>query len=208
MSEKILVIDNYDSFVHNLARYVGMTGATCTVARNDSLSIADIRAMNLLAIVLSPGPCTPKEAGICLEAIKNLSADIPIFGVCLGHQCIGEAFGLETRRAPEPMHGKSSVINHREIGIFKNIKNPLRVGRYHSLISAPIDPKKTAPLHITAETDDGIIMGLQHETHPVFGVQFHPESILTEQGPEMIANFIRIAREFQTQNPAAKRSAA
>lgn len=208
MNRPVLVIDNYDSFVHNLARYVTLSGPECIVRRNDSISLDDIRAMDPLAIAISPGPCTPREAGISVETVRALGAQIPVFGVCLGHQCIGEAYGFETKTAPEPMHGKASVITHDNTGIFKGLKNPLRVGRYHSLISAPgQNGSKQSPLRINAKTDGGVIMAFQHEAHPVYGVQFHPESVLTEQGLDMVRNFIGIARDFNARKNTSQEAA-
>lgn len=185
----LLVIDNYDSFVHNLARYCTLAGWDCRVARNDALGLEDIAAMNPQAIVLSPGPCTPKEAGICVEAVRAFGARIPILGVCLGHQCIGEAYGAATTRAPLPVHGRASAITHDGTGLFESLPSPMPAGRYHSLrVALP----ESGPLKITARAQDEI-MAIAHETQPVYGVQFHPESVLTPHGQALIGNFTAIA---------------
>ena len=186
----ILLIDNYDSFVYNLARYFAELGCDTHVARNDEVTIDDIASMKPDALVLSPGPCTPKEAGICCEAVKELSGKLPILGVCLGHQAIADALGGEIIRAPIPVHGKTSAIQHSGEGVFKDLPNPLKATRYHSLI---VDAE-TLPscLCRTAYADD-LIMGIQHAAHPTFGVQFHPESILTDSGHRLLANFLHIA---------------
>lgn len=190
----ILVIDNYDSFVFNLARYVERLGRTCTIHRNDMISLDEINAMSPEAIIISPGPCTPKEAGISVEAIKNFGSTTPILGVCLGHQAIGEAYGGKTSRGETPVHGKASIIEHDESPLFQNIPNPMEVGRYHSLI---IDLPEQSPLIISAQTQDtGEIMAVRHETHPVFGVQFHPESVLTPQGLDLVKNFLHLADDW------------
>lgn len=187
----ILVIDNYDSFVYNLARYFGLTGQKYTVVRNNEISVDEIYTMDPDAIVISPGPCSPKEAGISVELIRKMGQSTPILGVCLGHQCIGEAYGGQTIRAAKPVHGKSSIIEHNGKDLFAGLPAALEVGRYHSLITKL--PSET-PLNITARTADGEIMAMQHKTHPVYGVQFHPESILTKHGLEMIWNFTSIAK--------------
>ncbi len=197
----ILVIDNYDSFVHNLARHVALAGVNYQVVRNDALSIEDIAKCEPEAIILSPGPRTPKEAGICTEIIEKLGATIPVLGVCLGHQCIGEAYGGKTLKIGLPVHGKASTITHGGKGLFEGIPSPLNVGRYHSLV---VDqPKEDSPLTVTAQTQDGIIMAVQHPTHPVYGVQFHPESILTEHGLALIKNFVAIAEKHNSKAKAA-----
>jgi anthranilate synthase component 2 len=187
----LLLIDNYDSFTYNLVHYLGELGAIAEVVRNDKLTVADALALKPKAIVLSPGPCTPNEAGICLDLIAKAGPNIPLLGVCLGHQAIGQAYGGKVIRAPAPMHGKLSSIRPHGKGLFQGIESRFEVTRYHSLIveraSLP------AELEITAETDDGIIMGLQHRSHPVHGVQFHPESIASEHGHEMLANFLSLA---------------
>ena len=187
----LLLIDNYDSFTYNLVHYLGELGAMAEVVRNDKLTVAEAMKMKPKAIVLSPGPCTPNEAGICLDLIAKAGATIPILGVCLGHQAIGQVYGGKVIRAPGPMHGKMSSIKTGARGLFAGIPPRFAVTRYHSLIveraSLPAD------LEITAETDDGIIMGLQHRTRPVHGVQFHPESIASEHGHDILANFLTLA---------------
>ncbi len=190
----LILIDNYDSFTYNLVHYLGELGAECVVHRNDKLSAADVLAAKPKAIVLSPGPCTPNEAGICLDLIRLVAetgGKVPLLGVCLGHQAIGQAYGGKVIRAPVPLHGKLSAIRHAGKGIFKGLPEAFKVTRYHSLIveraSLPAD------LEVTAETSDGLIMGLQHRTHPVHGVQFHPESIASEHGHALLANFLELS---------------
>ena len=187
----LLLIDNYDSFTYNLVHYLGELGAESVVVRNDKISVAEVMAQKPKAIVLSPGPCTPNEAGICLDLIKAAGPTIPLLGVCLGHQSIGQSYGGKVIRAPQPMHGKLSTITHSNKGVFKGLPKSFQITRYHSLIVE----RATLPdcLEITAETADGIIMGLQHKTHPVHGVQFHPESIASEQGHALLANFLALA---------------
>ena len=187
----VLVIDNYDSFTYNLVHFLGELGAKVDVRRNDKISVDAVLTMRPEAIVLSPGPCTPNEAGICLELIEKAGADIPILGVCLGHQAIGQAYGGRVIRAPALMHGKLSTIRHKGLGIFEGLPKSFAATRYHSLIVE----RKSLPacLEITAETDDGLIMGLRHRTHRVHGVQFHPESIASEQGHALLANFLALA---------------
>ena len=188
----ILLIDNYDSFVFNLARYVGELGHAREVVRNDAVTVAEIEALAPEAIILSPGPCTPREAGISNAVIGGLGPRIPILGVCLGHQCIAEAYGGLVVRAQRPMHGKTSLVRHDGRGVFRNLPDPLRVTRYHSLIAAP--DRVPPELEVTAWSPEGEIMGLRHRTHPVEGVQFHPEAVLTERGHDLLANFlVRIA---------------
>lgn len=184
----ILVIDNYDSFTYNLVQYLGEMNLELQVFRNDKITIDEIRKLKPDAIVISPGPCTPKEAGISAPLIKELYKEIPILGVCLGHQSIGEAFGGDVVKAPAVVHGKTSEIIHEGKGIFKSIPNKFRATRYHSLVIKP----ETLPevLEVTAKTDDGVIMGVQHKHYPVFGVQFHPESIATEHGKVLLKNFV------------------
>lgn len=188
----ILLIDNYDSFTFNLVHFLGDVGGVCDVRRNDTLSVAEAMALAPEAIVLSPGPCTPNEAGICVDLIKAAAGKIPILGVCLGHQAIGQAFGGDVVRAPMPMHGKVSPVLHEGSDIFAGLPSPFAATRYHSLI---VD-RATLPevLVPTAWTEDGIIMGLRHRSLPIFGVQFHPESIASEHGHEMLANFLAIVR--------------
>ncbi len=195
----ILIIDNYDSFTHNLARYVEMTGERTKILRNDAISVSEVKTLNPSAIILSPGPCTPSEAGISLELIKALAPTTPILGVCLGHQCIGEAFGGTTIRAKNPIHGQASTINHDATGIFQNLPTPLQVGRYHSLITHNPSP---AELEITATTENGTIMAMRHKHYPTYGVQFHPESILTEHGHHFIENFIKLANDYKLEQAA------
>jgi anthranilate synthase component 2 len=186
-----LLIDNYDSFTYNLYHFLGELGAEMTVKRNDALTAAEAVAMSPQGIILSPGPCTPNEAGICLDLIKAAAGKIPLLGVCLGHQAIGQAFGGKVIRAPAPMHGKLSQVTHKGLGLFQDIPSPFTGTRYHSLIveraSLP------ACLEITAETTDGIVMGLRHRELPIHGVQFHPESIASEHGHKLLANFLRLA---------------
>jgi anthranilate synthase component 2 len=190
----LLLIDNYDSFTYNLVHFLGELGAACQVVRNDKIAVADVLKLAPKAIVLSPGPCTPNEAGICLELIEKAGPKIPILGVCLGHQAIGQVYGGEVIRAPVLMHGKLSKITHKGKGIFKGLPKSFEATRYHSLIVE----RSSLPdcLAVTAETtQDGqrLIMGLQHKTHPVHGVQFHPESIASEHGHALLANFLELA---------------
>ncbi|HMN36258.1 MAG TPA: aminodeoxychorismate/anthranilate synthase component II [Hyphomicrobium sp.] len=196
----LLLIDNYDSFTYNLVHYLGELGAECVVVRNDKITVEEVMADKPKAIVLSPGPCTPNEAGVCLDLIKAAGPAIPLLGVCLGHQSIGQSYGGKVVRAPEPMHGKLSTIFNTGEGIFKGLPRSFEITRYHSLIVE----RATLPdcLKITAETEDGIIMGLQHKTHPVHGVQFHPESIASQQGHALLANFLELAG-FQPKKCAA-----
>jgi len=184
----ILVIDNFDSFVYNLARYVGELGFARIVKRNNDIALNDIAQLNPEKIIISPGPCTPNEAGISLEVIKQFGSSIPILGVCLGHQAIGQIYGGEISKAKQPMHGKASYISHCGQGIFEGVKNPLKVGRYHSLIIN--DNNLPTDLIVTAWSDKKEIMGVQHASFPVYGVQFHPESVLTEDGHKLIKNFL------------------
>jgi anthranilate synthase component 2 len=188
----ILLIDNYDSFTYNLVHTFGELGVQCDVRRNDSLTPAQAIELRPEALVLSPGPCTPNEAGICCELIRMAAGTIPILGVCLGHQAIGQVFGGDVIRASRPMHGKVSQVFHDGTGVFAGLKTPFNATRYHSLILKP----ETLPdaLAVTARTEDGIIMGVAHKTLPVFGVQFHPESIASEHGHDLLANFVGIAR--------------
>jgi anthranilate synthase/aminodeoxychorismate synthase-like glutamine amidotransferase len=184
----ILLLDNYDSFTYNLAQYLGELGCTLEVHRNDKISVEQIARRKPERIVISPGPCTPREAGISVELIEKLAGGYPILGVCLGHQAIGAAFGGRIIRAPKLFHGKTSKIEHDGKGIFRGLANPLTATRYHSLIVE----RKSLPrcLEISAETSDGIIMGLRHRTFKVEGVQFHPESVLTESGKQILKNFL------------------
>jgi anthranilate synthase/aminodeoxychorismate synthase-like glutamine amidotransferase len=181
----ILIIDNYDSFVHNIARYFVELGAGVHVVRNDEVTGDDLRAK---AIVISPGPCTPAEAGQSLAIVREQAGRLPMLGICLGHQVIGEAFGGMVVRARHPMHGDFSTVRHSGEGIFRGLPSDVTVGRYHSLI---VEDVEDTPLKITARSEDGEIMGLQHESLPIFGLQFHPESILTEHGYDMLSNFLK-----------------
>jgi len=186
----LLVIDNYDSFTYNLVQYFGELGQEVRVYRNDRITLDEIAELRPERIVVSPGPCTPKEAGISIELIKRFAGKLPILGVCLGHQAIGEAFGGEVVRAPRLMHGKTSMIQHDGKTIFKSLPNPFEATRYHSLIVK----RETLPpvLKISAETKEGEIMGLRHLSHPIEGVQFHPESILTRVGMDLLKNFLKL----------------
>jgi anthranilate synthase/aminodeoxychorismate synthase-like glutamine amidotransferase len=186
---KVLLLDNYDSFTYNLAQYLGELGHAPTVRRNDEISLGDVEAMTPDRIVISPGPGRPEDAGITVDVIRQFGRRIPVFGVCLGHQGIGHAFGGEVVRAPVLMHGKVSSIQHDGRGIFAGVSQPFVAGRYHSLIVA--DPPPDA-LEISARTDEGIIMGLRHREWPVHGVQFHPESVLTGEGMKILRNFLEV----------------
>ena len=186
----ILLIDNYDSFTYNLVQYLGDLGETVDVRRNDQITVDDALALTPKAIVISPGPSDPDHAGICLNLIKSCAQkSVPLFGVCLGMQAMGQAFGGKIIRAPEPLHGKTSNIVHKGQSVFKDLPSPFLATRYHSLIVE----RNTLPdeLEITAETEDGLIMGLQHKMKPIHGVQFHPESIATDHGHTMLANFLK-----------------
>ena len=194
----IALIDNYDSFTFNLVHYFGELGAKVRVHRNDKIESAAVLAAEPDAIVLSPGPCTPKEAGICLDLIKAAGGNVPILGVCLGHQAIGEAFGGKVVRAPKPVHGKLSEIRHDGTGIFRGINSSFKATRYHSLV---VERESLPPeLAATADTDDGLIMGLAHKRFPVHGVQFHPESIASEHGHLLLRNFLEIAAQWNAAN--------
>jgi anthranilate synthase component 2 len=185
----ILLIDNFDSFVYNLARYVVDLGESATVKRHDTITVSDIERMAPSHIIISPGPCTPKEAGVSVEVVRRLGPKVPILGVCLGHQCIGAAYGASIVRAKRPMHGKSSSIDHKGIGLFEGLPNPLVAARYHSLV---IDGDSLPSyLDVVATSDDGEIMAVRHTDHPVWGVQFHPESVLTVWGYHLLHRFLR-----------------
>jgi anthranilate synthase component 2 len=201
----LLLIDNYDSFTYNLVHFLGQLGAPSEVVRNDKLTAREALAKNPKAIVLSPGPCTPNEAGICLDLIREAAGTVPILGVCLGHQAIGQAYGGTIVRQT-PMHGKLSKVRHRDTGIFEGLPNPIDVTRYHSLVVERASLPNA--LEVTAETEDGIIMGLAHKQHPVHGVQFHPESIASQAGHELLANFLRLAGFKTNQPPPRQRLAA
>jgi anthranilate synthase component 2 len=192
----ILVIDNYDSFTYNLVHYLNELGAQTHVVRNDALTAREAIGLKPEAVLLSPGPCTPDDAGICLPLLEGAPADLPILGVCLGHQSIGQAFGGEVVCAKSIMHGKTSQIHHNGKGVFKGLPNPFTATRYHSLAVK----RENLPdeLEVTAWTDDGEIMGFQHKTRPVYGVQFHPESIATEGGHQLLANFLDLAHVKRT----------
>jgi len=190
----LVLIDNYDSFTYNLVHYLGELGATCQVFRNDKISVAEVLKMAPKGIVLSPGPCTPNEAGICLELIEKAGPTIPLLGVCLGHQAIGQAYGGKVIRAPVLMHGKLSKISNKGRGVFKGLPKRFEVTRYHSLIvERPSLPDSLAITAETAPSEGGVIMGVQHTTQPVHGVQFHPESIASEHGHALLANFLEVA---------------
>ncbi|MBO1360958.1 aminodeoxychorismate/anthranilate synthase component II [Acetobacter sacchari] len=197
----ILLIDNYDSFTFNLVHYLGELGEVCDVRRNDALTAEQAIALAPEAIVLSPGPCTPNEAGVCCDLIRQAGGVIPIFGVCLGHQAIGQVFGGDVVRAPSPVHGKVSKVFHDGADVFAGLPSPFLATRYHSLT---VDPA-TFPdaLEKTAWTDDGVIMGLRHRVLPIHGVQFHPESIASEHGRDILANFLASARGWRATRKAA-----
>jgi len=198
----ILLIDNYDSFVYNLARYVSELGETPLVRRHDAIDIAEILALAPSHIVISPGPCSPREAGISTEVVRQVGPSIPILGVCLGHQCIGAAYGGEIVRAAAPMHGKTSPIHHTGSGLFSGLPNPFTATRYHSLVISP--PSLPPTLRVTARAEDSTIMAVQHVEYPVFGVQFHPESILTEHGYRLLDTFLHgISAQPRPLPPAA-----
>ncbi|MGF7058151.1 para-aminobenzoate synthetase component 2 [Brassicibacter mesophilus] len=193
----ILMIDNYDSFTFNLVQYLQCLKEEVLVYRNDSITIEEIAKLAPDMIVLSPGPCTPNEAGICIEVVEKFKSIIPILGICLGHQTIGQVFGGKVIKAIEPVHGKVYPIKHTDKGVFKGLNNPLKVTRYHSLVVE----KETLPdcFEITAETDDGQIMGFRHKEYMIEGVQFHPEAILTEMGMELLDNFLKEAKKIKKQ---------
>jgi anthranilate synthase component 2 len=188
VATRVLVIDNYDSFVYNLVQSLGELGAEPLVHRHDELTLEEIDALEPDAVLISPGPGTPDDAGISNDVIRTFGGRVPVLGVCLGHQCIGQVYGGTVVRAPEVMHGKTSLNRHRDVGVFAGLPNPLEATRYHSLVVA----RETVPdvLEITAETDDGTVMGLRHRELDVEGVQFHPESILTSGGHDMLATFL------------------
>ena len=189
----ILLIDNYDSFTYNLWHYLGEVGETVEVRRNDAITVDEALGMGATGIVMSPGPCDPDQAGICLELVKKAAGKLPLFGVCLGHQSIGQAFGGRIVRAPACMHGKVSTITHTGTGIFQGIPNNFTATRYHSLT---IDPASMPDcLEVTARSEDDVIQGIQHTEFPVFGVQFHPESIASEHGHQILRNFVEYTRE-------------
>jgi anthranilate synthase/aminodeoxychorismate synthase-like glutamine amidotransferase len=195
----ILLLDNYDSFVHNLARYLQRLGQKTEVIRSDAIDAAGVKRLAPQAIVISPGPCTPSEAGCSVDVVRSLAGEVPLLGVCLGHQAIAAAFGGKIVRAAEPVHGRASLVSHSSRGLLGDLPNPLRVGRYHSLVversSLPAD------LEVTAQTADGIVMAIEHPRLKAFGVQFHPESILTEHGYELLSNFLRLAGLIPSVSP-------
>ncbi|MFN2256923.1 MAG: aminodeoxychorismate/anthranilate synthase component II [Desulfuromonadaceae bacterium] len=190
----LLMIDNYDSFTYNLVQYFGQLGEEVGVFRNDAIDIAGIRALKPDLLVISPGPCDPDQAGISLDVVRNFAGKIPLLGVCLGHQAIGRAFGGDIVRAPELMHGKTSPVMHENTDLFRGLPNPLAATRYHSLVVM----RETLPaeLKVTARTEDGTIMGLAHKTLPVWGVQFHPESIISQAGHELLQNFLDLGKDY------------
>jgi anthranilate synthase/aminodeoxychorismate synthase-like glutamine amidotransferase len=198
----LLVIDNYDSFTYNLVHFLGDVGGRCLVRRNDQITIEEAMALKPAGIVLSPGPCTPNEAGICLDLIAAAArAQMPLLGVCLGHQAIGQAFGGKVVRAPQPMHGKLSEVSNTGKGVFEDVPSPFSATRYHSLIVE----RENLPecLEVTASLPDGLIMGLRHRALPVFGVQFHPESIASQHGHKILENFLRICGDHPAQQKRA-----
>lgn len=194
----IVLIDNYDSFVYNLARYVGELGRDRRVLRNDAVTVDDLLEQGPDAIIISPGPGTPDQAGVSLDVVRRLGGRIPILGVCLGHQCIGQVHGGRVRRAGRPVHGKSTRITHDGDGLFAGLPDPLSVGRYHSLI---VELPEDGDLQVTARADDGEVMALRHRREPLYGVQFHPESVLTEHGHDLMANFLAAADAWRAGQP-------
>ena len=193
MSFKVLVVDNYDSFVYNLVQYLGELKTDPLVKRHDAITIDEVEEISPHAILISPGPGNPKQAGISIDLIKWAAGKIPVLGICLGHQCIGEAWGGKTVHAPQVMHGKTSLISHNQTGLFKDIESPFEATRYHSLM---VDPASFPnELEITAKTNDGLIMGLKHKDFEIHGLQFHPESILTSYGHKLIKNFLLNAQK-------------
>jgi anthranilate synthase component 2 len=201
-----ILIDNYDSFTYNLFHYLGELGARLEVHRNDKITVDAVMAKHPQGIILSPGPCTPDTAGICLDLIKRAAGKVPIFGVCLGHQAIGQVYGGDVVRAPKPMHGKLSKVHHSGKGVFRDVPNDFNATRYHSLTIDP--PSFPSALEITAQSEDGVIQGLQHKTLPIFGVQFHPESIASEHGHKILANFLQdCGTNLRTEPPKLDRVA-
>ena len=186
----VLLIDNYDSFVYNLARYVRELGETPVVRRHDALTADEVLELAPSHVIISPGPCSPAEAGISTEVVRRVGATIPLLGVCLGHQCIGAAYGGEIVRAGRPMHGKTSRIHHRGTDLFTGLPTPFLASRYHSLVISP--DSVPAELEVTAASEDGEIMAVRHASHPVYGVQFHPESVLTGEGKQLLKNFLEL----------------
>lgn len=195
----IVIIDNYDSFVFNIARYFCELGEATEIVRNDEVSVGDVVGLDPRAVIISPGPCTPIEAGISNAIVRQLSGRVPILGICLGHQCIGSVFGGRVVRAHRPMHGRPTYVSHNGQGLFKGLPLPLRVGRYHSLI-VELNELCAPHLIVTSRSEDGEIMALSHRYQPTFGVQFHPESILTQQGRVLLMNFLRLADMVASRN--------
>ncbi|GBF05244.1 anthranilate synthase component II [Deinococcus aerius] len=193
---RILLIDNYDSFTYNLVQYFGELGCDLTVWRNDQFTLDDVRKLNPDAIVVSPGPCTPREAGLSVEVIRELGPQFPTLGVCLGHQSIGEAFGATVGRAILPVHGKTSAVRHDGSGLFAGLGDEVRVTRYHSLVVRDLPPE-LVPVAWTTDPGEEVLMALRHRDYPVFGVQFHPESIATQGGLTMLRNFLTLVREYR-----------
>ena len=194
-NDVVLVIDNYDSFTYNLVQYLGELGEEVAVRRNDEITLPEITRLDPVAVLLSPGPGTPAEAGVCKELLLELGPTLPTLGVCLGHQCLGEAFGGTVRRASTVMHGKVSAVSHNQQSVFRGIPSPFAATRYHSLV---VDGDTLpADLEVTASTADGVVMGLRHRRYPLAGVQFHPEAILTEHGHKLLANFLQDARAWR-----------
>lgn len=196
----ILFIDNYDSFVHNLARYVENLGHNTKIIRNDKIGADEIPDLKPEAIIISPGPCAPDQAGICVDLISKYGSSIPILGVCLGHQCIAQAYDNFVVRSAKPMHGMASLIHHQNTKLFSGVPSPFKAGRYHSLM---VELNNTNTLQVTAQTEDNVIMAVEHKTYPVYGVQFHPESILTEHGGTVIENFLSLAFSWNEKKKAA-----
>lgn len=197
----ILVLDNYDSFVFNVARYIERLGGELTILRNDATTVEAVEALGPDAIVISPGPCSPQEAGISLELVRRLSGRLPILGVCLGHQVIGAAFEGTVTRALRPMHGRASTVDHAGTRLFAGFEGPTTVGRYHSLIVEET-PAMQAELTVDARSAEGEIMALSHRAHPTYGIQFHPESVLTEDGERIFANFLDLGERWHGRNLA------
>jgi anthranilate synthase component 2 len=189
----ILLIDNYDSFTFNLVQFIGELGAAPEVHRNDALTVEAIRARRPRGVVISPGPGRPEDAGVSVELIRDLGEGIPILGVCLGHQAIAIAFGGEVGRAPAPVHGKTTRLRHDESALFAGVRNPFEAGRYHSLVA--VSGRLPGALEVSASSEDGLIMALRHRERPIYGVQFHPESILTQDGKRILGNFLRLCGE-------------
>ena len=185
---RILVVDNYDSFVFNLVQYLGQLGADCEVRRNDEITVADVRTFGAAGVLLSPGPGTPERAGITMDVITEYAGELPLFGVCLGHQAIGAAFGATVTRAPELLHGKTSLVHHKGEGVLHGLPDPFTATRYHSLAVLP--DTLPAQIEVTGSTDSGVVMAMRHRELPIEGVQFHPESVLTEGGHTMLANWL------------------